>query len=282
MTKLYPSIECIICGDPVRTIGLGSFRAPCGHRYCRGCIVDLVEASTRDESLFPLRCCQRHLDIDLVDPFLSRKLLAHARTKFLEFGTPSSNRIYCTNARCAAFLGPAGEFRTDVVCDTCKAIVCSECKGPAHPNGACVENAATLEVRALALDQHWQTCPGCHAIVELNQGCFHITCRCRASFCYLCAAPWKTCGCRQWDEDRIVNAAERRVVNEFGARAAAAEPEVHAERVQQRIAELRVNHECVNHHWVYRHGGGHCDECNFTLPTFMMVSPLDVLCTNVF
>jgi CRISPR-associated protein Cas8b1/Cst1 subtype I-B len=49
-------------------------------------------------------------------------------------------------------------------------------------------------------------------------------------------------------------------------------PAVHAERVQQRIEQLRVNHDCVNHSWTYRHGGGYCDGCNFNLPTFMMVN----------
>ncbi|KZP05172.1 hypothetical protein FIBSPDRAFT_914959 [Athelia psychrophila] len=266
------SITCVICQDPIRA--QYSFHAPCGHRYCNGCLRDLVEASTRDESLYPLRCCNRNLDIDSVAPRLSTRLLKTAREKYLEFGTPSSNRVYCTNATCSAFLGPSGESRTEIVCEQCTTIVCSDCKGPAHPDSPCKENAAALAIRALALDEGWQTCPGCAAVVELNQGCFHITCRCRTSFCYLCAAPWKTCRCRQWDENRLISEAGRRVVNEFGARAAAEAPARHAERVERRMEELRVNHDCVSHSWTYRHGGGHCDGCNDTLPDFML------RCTN--
>jgi len=188
--------ECIVCTD--RISSLISFRAPCGHDYCRPCLVDLARASTRDESLFPLRCCTHHyFDLDEVSPFLTLDLLALLRKKAVEFGTPPANRVYCTNSSCSTFLGPSGATRTDITCPLCETVVCSSCKNIAHPNEACGENAAVLKLRALAAEKRWQTCPSCHAIVELSQGCFHITCRCQASFCYLCAAPWKTCSCRQ-------------------------------------------------------------------------------------
>lgn len=268
-----PRRECVICAD--RIISRRSYGAPCGHHYCRACLVDLVDTSTRDESLFPLRCCKnQYFSLDGIAPFLTPRLLALVREKAIEFGTPSGHRVYCTNSACSTFLGPTGDTPTNLVCPQCATRVCSSCKNPAHGYEACTENAAVIELRALALAERWQTCPSCHSIVELSSGCFHITCRCRAEFCYLCAARWKNCICRQWDEDLIVNAAEQRVVNQFGRRAMHAQPALHAERVQQRIAELRVNHDCDNHNWRYRHGEGYCNECNHHLPIFMM------RCTN--
>jgi hypothetical protein len=56
-----------------------------------------------------------------------------------------------------------------------------------------------------------------------------------------------------------------------------AAPAVFAERLRQQIAELRVNHDCDEHLWRYRHGGGYCNECNDNLPMFMMVSVLFAL-----
>ncbi|KAF2000115.1 hypothetical protein P154DRAFT_209379 [Amniculicola lignicola CBS 123094] len=47
----------------------------------------------------------------------------------------------------------------------------------------------------LAKDKGWQRCYSCKAIVELKEGCNHMTCRCTAQFCMVCAAPWKTCNC---------------------------------------------------------------------------------------
>lgn len=32
-------------------------------------------------------------------------------------------------------------------------------------------------------------------------------CRCGANFCYVCAATWRTCGCPQWEEQRLLERA---------------------------------------------------------------------------
>ena len=161
--------ECIICAD--RISSLRSFHAPCGHSYCRSCIVDLAEASTHDESLFPLRCCKRnHFDLDDVAPFLTSDLLALVRKKAVEFGTPPGNRVYCANPNCSAFLGPSDDLQTDIVCIQCNTTVCSSCKNTAHPNEACAENTAILEVRALALVEHWQTCPAVMILLSWARG----------------------------------------------------------------------------------------------------------------
>lgn len=107
--------------------------------------------------------------------------------------------------------------------------------------------------------------------MELWQGCYHMTCRCSTQFCYLCAALWKTCDCRQWDDQRLLDDAERRVYNEFGAQEAAARPAIFVDRVYQRMAALEENHECRAHEWVYRSGGGCCEECHDNLWTYLMV-----------
>ena len=99
-----------------------------------------------------------------------------------------------------------------------------------------------------------------------------MTCRCRAHFCYLCAARWKTCDCVQWDEDRLLVAAQEGVENEVGRAAAARMPQaIFAERVERRAAVLRDNHECERHSWRYREGGGRCGECRFNLPSYLLV-----------
>jgi hypothetical protein len=54
-------------------------------------------------------------------------------------------------------------------------------------------------------------CCYCRFFVELEVGCFHMTCRCGYGFCYVCTAQWKTCRCRQWDEGRLVLQARQQV-----------------------------------------------------------------------
>ncbi|KAI0048148.1 hypothetical protein FA95DRAFT_1588849 [Auriscalpium vulgare] len=261
-------VDCIICTENKRKTHL--LRAPCGHYYCRACIVDLIDSATRDETLFPVRCCHRPFPVDDFTPYLSARQHNLFRKKAFEFGTPPEARLYCCNPTCSIFLGPAGSSRADVVCPDCQTIICTECRSASHPGDACTVAAALLELKALALAEHWQTCPGCSAMVELVQGCYHMTCRCRSQFCYLCAAPWKTCPCPQWTEARLVDDAERRVLNEHGERAAAVRPEQFRARVEQAVEQLRANHVCTDHRWRYRHGEGACEECHFYLPMFLM------------
>jgi hypothetical protein len=247
------------------------FTAPCGDYYCRKCLRELTEASTRDETLYPLRCCRQNFQAESVHPFLEPDLRNLFISKSYEFGMPPINRLYCPNQTCSTFLGSSEHVIGDLVCHVCNTAICVSCKNQAHPNEACTENAALLELKALAQRERWQTCPNCHAIVELVQGCYHMTCKCHGQFCYLCSAPWKTCTCPQWDEDRLLIDAQRRVVNEIGRQAVVAEPAVYGDRVAQMVANLRVNHDCDYHRWIFSHGAGLCEECNYYLPVFLMV-----------
>ncbi|KAG2154107.1 hypothetical protein DEU56DRAFT_438705 [Suillus clintonianus] len=261
-------VECIICGDPIRRSQ--RFDAPCSHFYCRDCLVNLAEASTRDETLYPLRCCRQPLPVANVLPLLPLDLRSQFQDKSAEFATPPTSRVYCPNQTCSTFLGSSSGGRFEITCTTCTTRVCSACKNRAHSTEDCAENAQSLMIQSLASQMGWQTCPGCHAIVELWQGCYHMTCRCSTQFCYLCAALWKNCDCRQWDDQRLLDDAERRVYNQFGAREAAAHPAIFVDRVYQRMAELEEDHECLVHEWEYRSGGGRCEECHDDLWRYLM------------
>ncbi|KAF8155211.1 hypothetical protein K438DRAFT_1621972 [Mycena galopus ATCC 62051] len=54
----------------------------------------------------------------------------------------------------------------------------------------------------------WQPFSGCSQILDLQQGYYHMTCRCRTEFCYVCTARWKPFSCSQW-ERRFLNIAEQ-------------------------------------------------------------------------
>jgi hypothetical protein len=263
-------VACTICNDYVRF--QECLHTSCDHHYCRDCVISLVEAFTRDESLFPLRCCQQPIPPDQASTFLNARLRSLFDVKLREFGTPPQTRVYCILPTCSAFLGSSETVPafTAIRCPQCQSHTCPSCKQAGHDAGDCSENAAVKELKALALAEHWQTCPGCHAIVELQHGCYHMTCRCHTQFCYLCAVPWKNCGCDQWDDQRLLVAAERRVENEVGAAVRVEQPLVFQELVQERARTLHVNHDCVVHSWKNR-SGGTCEECQEYLHLFLKV-----------
>ncbi|KAL0573055.1 hypothetical protein V5O48_008914 [Marasmius crinis-equi] len=257
---------CVICTD--RVSSRRAFHAQsCGHYYCRGCLVDLVQACTRDESLYPLRCCRQNLTLSDALPFLDIGVRAAFQTKAREYDVEPNNRLYCTNPICSAFLGSSAGIKRNVACTACRTSICTGCKKLPHA-GECTENEALLELRNLAREQGWQTCPGCNRIIELHHGCYHMTCRCGTQFCYLCAVPWKNCQCPQWEEARLLQTAQLRVQHEMGPRIDFNAVAVQRQ-VQQRVQELQAYHDCDPHRWRHRPGGGQCEECGHYLRDFL-------------
>lgn len=261
----------MICGDKIRGVEI---RVPCGHYYDRTCLRDLYEAITRDEELFPPRCCQHEFDFNVILRHLPVQLATLYQEKAKEYRT--TNRVYCHRKTCSAFLGPQKEHPTPLYCPRCTSLTCAKCTAATHPGRPC-ESQSDEEVLALAEETGWKRCPGCRHLVELSVGCFHMTCRCRYEFCYLCTARWKTCACPQWEENRLFSVAHDRV-----ERRVREQPQLAANNnrdpwanfqalVQQEADRLRVDHDCQHRYWQYRPGGGRCEHCNFMLPIFLLV-----------
>jgi len=207
-------------------------------------------------------------------------------------------RVYCARPRCSRFLGRQEEglawltTGTKAYTCTCGMATCSRCK-QAHENNAkhsCKTDDGTEVVLALGKVEGWARCPGCRTMIELNMGCFHMTCVCKTEFCYLCQARWKTCSCKQWDETRLVVAAEERIDLELELIEAAHRPAAvlarwnqiraipprpiliqpnRVELVQAAVDELRVYHDCRHTRWRYRDGGGICVGCYDVLDRYV-------------
>lgn len=208
--------------------------------------MELVQASTRDETLFPPRCCRREIPLALVRRYMSQALLKLFDEKSKEFTT--LRRVYCANARCARFVcakstSPPIFFSSAVSCPspTCTTQTCSYCSVEIKSNArhVCTPDAQDQSVLALGEREGWARCPGCAQLIELNLGCFHMTCRCKSEFCYLCKARWKTCRCPQWDENRLLRAAEARVDAQLAAGAPPRAP-------RQQPVGIAVNRPNIN------------------------------------
>jgi IBR domain, a half RING-finger domain len=276
-----------------------NLRAPCGHFYDEKCLVSLIQRASMDESSFPPRCCRQAIPRDSFIPFIAREVREIFEKASNEFSTRPRDRVYCSNATCSEFLGAGSTGSTSrrtMACPECDRSTCSVCRGPAHPSStACRQDEGTGAIQSLMEENKWQRCPECHRVVELTYGCFHITCVCRAQFCYQCSGTWKTCKCLQWDERLLLAEAERRVDAEiesgFGLGIPPApnpiqddllHPRTSGEAQEttdgarlNRIAEvatrLRTNHAC-NHNWQRRAGAGECAHCNAHYRRFLLVS----------
>lgn len=65
------------------------------------------------------------------------------------------------------------------------------CKRNAHPTGKdCPEDWELDQVLKMGDKAGWRRCYKCRNLVELVEGCTHMTCMCKAQFCYICGGVW--------------------------------------------------------------------------------------------
>ncbi|KAF8438887.1 hypothetical protein L210DRAFT_2232242 [Boletus edulis BED1] len=207
--------SCVVCQDMIHSVEI---RAPCSHYFDIGCATHLFQSAIRNETLFPPRCCGKKIPLSRVRPHLSRALIATFQQKQVEYGT--LKRVYCSSPVCSRFLGPVSEGVGDQVY-TCPALgcrrrTCAKCRERHSGNQShvCRPDAGATQVLELGQASGWARCPGCSHMIELQVGCFHMTCRCETEFCYLCRATWKTCDCPQWHEQHLVDEEEEEIEDE--------------------------------------------------------------------
>jgi hypothetical protein len=112
------------------------------------------------------------------------------------------------------------------------------CKRDAHSLGQdCPDDWELEAVLKMGEKSGWRRCYKCRTLVELSQGCTHMTCRCRAQFCYICGAVWDpTVGCPNFCNGEA-EMERRRQEEEARNAARAAEEAVKLEEAAKETAE---------------------------------------------
>lgn len=201
--RLFYRVECLTClSDDVpesKSALLG-----CGHRMCHDCLKRIFTMSTTDPQHMPPKCCTAdHIPLKHVEKLFSDSFKMKWNKKFHEYST--NNRIYCPARGCGEWIKPshihldmsggANGGRKYGKCGRCKTKVCCTCNGKWHTSRECPKDEETKRFVEVAKAEGWQRCFNCSAMVELREGCNHMTCRCRAEFCMICGLQWKTCDC---------------------------------------------------------------------------------------
>lgn len=148
--------------------------ALCNHVYCNDCMKQLFLNASKDEQLFPPRCCRREIPLEIALPLLSDEEASEFLDKTEEFTT--NNRTYCFQLSCSRFISPTNIISNVGTCTSCLAETCTLCKKEEH-DGDCPDDPSLKLTLAIAAENGWQRCQKCHGIVELTYGCQHMTCR---------------------------------------------------------------------------------------------------------
>ncbi|EOA82559.1 hypothetical protein ACJQWK_04919 [Exserohilum turcicum] len=205
--------DCLVCMNDDIPIHKTA-KLACGHRMCYSCLKRQFTLSVKDPQHMPPRCCtSEHIPLKYADRLFDDKFKVLWNRKFQEYTT--ANRLYCPTKGCGQWIKPS-KIKMDPTygrkyarCSTCNTKVCVLCNSKFHTKRECPKDEETNRVVEMAKEQGWQRCYSCKAVVELKEGCNHMTCRCTAQFCMVCAAPWKTCNCPWFnyqhvsDEDRL-------------------------------------------------------------------------------
>ncbi|KAL2623076.1 hypothetical protein R1flu_003281 [Riccia fluitans] len=225
--------DCPICFEKVPEIDTFEVKG-CSHRFCLSCLTQHIQIRVKSSQV-PVKCpqdCANSVDIDECRDILSHELLEAYAKRLTEASIPESERVYCPFFNCSSLMSksdlttssepstsrqPKAPVFGRTECMECHRLFCAECRVPWHAEMTCEEyqslplderDTEDIKLHKLADSNKWQRCAKCHRMIELDHGCYHMTCRCGHEFCYICGAPWvnkqATCKCKLWDEERIV------------------------------------------------------------------------------
>lgn len=220
--------NCSRCSDDKPLSMMLTLR--CSHKFCSLCLKTYANEKV-EAGQVPIRCPQIRCNYLLSTseckvflPVVSYDVLEKAME---EHNTRSSEKIYCPYKNCLALLDPheclpaeaslsdASDASDDccIECPVCQRFICVNCGVPWHNSLSCGEyqdlpsderGSADLALHCLAQDRRWRRCQLCQRMIELAQGCYHMTCWCGHEFCYSCGVEYRdgqqTCQCALWDE----------------------------------------------------------------------------------
>ncbi|KAF2761103.1 hypothetical protein EJ05DRAFT_508309 [Pseudovirgaria hyperparasitica] len=205
-------VECVVCLQD-SSYPLKAAKLSCGHGQCHECLRRQFSLSVKDPQHMPPRCCtDEHIPLKYVDRLFNDKFKMLWNQKYEEYTT--KNRVYCPYRDCGQWIKPSNIKKDSTTgrmygkCGRCRQKMCVKCNGKFHTKRNCPKDEETKRVIEMAKEKGWQRCYNCKTMVELKEGCYHMTCRCTAQFCMLCAAKWKTCTC-PWFEHPDLEPAER-------------------------------------------------------------------------
>ncbi|GAB1318988.1 RBR-type E3 ubiquitin transferase [Madurella fahalii] len=194
---------CIVCRNDKTPVDK-TVKLRCRHRMCHSCLRRVFKMSLTDPQHMPPRCCTvDHIPLKHVEKLFDVDFKREWNQKYMEYTTRS--RLYCPSRRCGEWIRPEDIRREggrgQAKCSRCSTKVCASCSGKWHYPSECPRDKESIQFPDQAKREAWQRCHRCKAMIELRDGCDHMTCRCGAEFCVVCGGKWKTCECPWFKHD---------------------------------------------------------------------------------
>lgn len=196
--------ECPICNDEDAA---SLYRLNCGHEACRDCLHNILAEAVRRHDSRTMRCpvmgCRQPFSQTDIAQMTDDSALVSAVTdlQFQELVAQDTHMRQCPTANCPYTYWYEGDPE-EVQCPQCNQIYCSNCRfnhseaitcdQAEHERKLAAEPEAAERETERFLREKTKPCPLCHAPVEKNGGCNHMTCsNCHYEFCWLCLKRWQ-------------------------------------------------------------------------------------------
>lgn len=140
--------------------------------YCRPCLRNLIVGSIQDKTLFPPRCHRQSVSKNTICSLLPEEQLEDFENTEIEVSC--SVKTSCSNVTCGRFIPPAQITADKAYCVRCDTSTCRNCRNEFHEDDS-PDDPLLKATLALAIEQKWQRCYACRAVVILAKACNHIT-----------------------------------------------------------------------------------------------------------
>ncbi|KFY41235.1 hypothetical protein V494_03124 [Pseudogymnoascus sp. VKM F-4513 (FW-928)] len=204
--------ECVCCMENFCDAAMVHLQC---HGYCIPCFTLLIKNSMTTETAWPPKCCLNEIPEPIILSNIVGKLKVQFQAMAEERSIPIEDRVYCSKPACGSWI-PLHKMDKALFlarCPQCRHKTCMTCRGSYHSDGECPEDPSLKETLRCAINAGWRRCYKCNALVEHDQGCSHMICRCKAQFCYTCGLRWKTCGCKEIELEAHLIASQWRTEN---------------------------------------------------------------------
>ncbi|KAL0909411.1 hypothetical protein M5K25_020281 [Dendrobium thyrsiflorum] len=217
-------IECSTCGEEKHLSRM--IEMDCSHNLCFDCMCIYVRSKVRS-SRIPVKCpqlrCKNYISNSVCRSFLPSTSFESLEGALTETEARNLWRFYCPFPDCSMLLHThhsSSSRETSLIqsnrycieCPDCCRHVCSRCQVPWHSSMSCDEyqnlplderNIGDITLHQLAQRNSWRRCQQCRQMIELAEGCYHVSCWCGHEFCFSCGAEYRygsqTCQCEFHD-----------------------------------------------------------------------------------
>lgn len=189
---------CVICLDETDQERMFIIDG-CLHKYCFSCMKQHVEVKLHNGMVpkCPHEGCKYELHVSSCEKFLTPKLIEIMKQRDREASIPVAEKVYCPYPRCSALMSKVevSDFtKKENVharmygarkCLKCHGLFCINCRVVWHGGMTCTEYKRSnpypppedAKLKSLASRNLWRQCVKCNHMIELDQGCYHMTCR---------------------------------------------------------------------------------------------------------